>query len=167
MRVKGEVVMNCNEIRERMPEVAAGFSDATADENKHLESCGACTEELKAMRATMVLLDEWQVPEPSPYFDVRFQARLREEMAKPQAGWLRWFRRPVLAAALTVLLGVGVGLYVGKGRISDQGQPVAEVDPGPGTAVSDLQALENNHDMYSDFEMLDDLAVQQDVEANP
>jgi hypothetical protein len=73
----------------------------------------------------------------------------------------------VLAAALTVLLGVGVGLYVGKGRISDQGQPVAEVDPGPGTAVSDLQALENNHDMYSDFEMLDDLAVQQDVEANP
>ena len=36
--------------------------------------------------------------EPSPYFDVRLQARLREEMAKPQAGWLHWFRRPVLAA---------------------------------------------------------------------
>jgi len=27
--------------------------------------------------------------------------------------------------------------------------------------------LENNHDMYSDFETLDDLAVQPDVEANP
>src|ERR1700690_2642080 len=112
MRVKGEVVMNCNEIRERMPEVAAGFSDATADEKKHLESCGACAEELKAMRATMAVLDEWQAPEPSPYFDVRFQARLREEMAKPQAGWVHWFRRPVLAAALTVIMGVGVGMFV-------------------------------------------------------
>ncbi len=159
--------MNCNEIRERMPEVAAGFSETTADESKHLESCGACAEQLKAMRATMAVLDEWQVPEPSPYFDVRFQARLREEMAKPQAGWLHWFRRPVLAAALTVILGVGVGLFVTKGRMSDHGQPMAEVDAGPGTAVSDLQALENNHDMYSDFEMLDDLAVQPDVEANP
>ena len=102
-RVKGEVVMNCNEIRERMPEVAAGFGEATADENKHLESCGACAEELKAMRATMAVLDEWQGPEPSPYFDVRFQARLREEMSKPQPGWAHWFRRPVLAAALTVI----------------------------------------------------------------
>ena len=103
--------MNCNEIRERMPEVAAGFSETTADESKHLESCGAAPEQLKAMRATMALLDEWQVPEPSPYFDVRLQARLREEMAKPQAGWLHWFRRPVLAAALTVIMGVGVGVF--------------------------------------------------------
>ena len=37
---------------------------------------------------------------------------------------------------------------------------------GSGTAVSDLQTLEKNHDMYSDFEVLDDLAVQQDVAAN-
>ena len=148
-----------------MPEVAAGFGEATADENKHLESCGACAEELKAMRATMAVLDEWQMPEPSPYFDVRFQARLREEMAKPQAGWLHWFRRPVLAAALTVIMGVGVGFYVTQGGgIHNPEPPIAE---SPGTAVSDLQALENNHDMYSDFEMLDDLAVQQDVEANP
>ena len=66
------------------------------------------------MRATMALMDEWQAPEPSPYFDVRLQARLREEMAKPAAGWLQWFRRPVLAAALTVMMGVGVGLFVTK-----------------------------------------------------
>ena len=160
--------MNCNEIRERMPEVAAGFSEVTADESKHLESCGACAERLKAMRATMAVLDEWQVPEPSPYFDVRFQARLREEMAKPQAGWLRWFRAPVLAGALMVILGVGVGVYMTQGGgIRTPEPPIAVVPDSPGTAVSDLQALENNHDMYSDFEMLDDLAVQQDVEANP
>ena len=157
--------MKCNEIIERMPELAAGFSLLTADEGNHIETCGACAEEWKSRRASMALLDEWQVPEPSPYFDVRLQARLREEMAKPQSGWLRWFRQPVLAAALTVIMGVGVGLYFAKGRITDQGQPWA--DAAPGSAVSDLQSLENNHDLYSDFETLDDLDLQQDVAANP
>lgn len=160
---EGEVAMKCDQIRERMPDVAAGFSEPTGDEGKHLESCGACAEQLKAMRSTMALLDEWQVPEPSPYFDARLQARLREEMAKPQASWLQWFRRPVLAAALTIIIGVGVGLMVTRSRVPDPGQPVAEV----GTAVSDLQTLEKNHEMYSDFELLDDLDLQQDVAANP
>ena len=162
-RSEGEAVMKCDEIRERMPEVAAGFGETTAEENNHLANCSACAEKLKAMRATMAVLDEWKVPEPSPYFDVRFQARLREEMAKPQANWLRWFRQPVLAAALTVLMGVGVGLFFTQtGGIHDTEAPAA-----PGTAVSDLQTLDKNHDMYADFELLDDLDVQQDVVANP
>jgi predicted anti-sigma-YlaC factor YlaD len=160
--------MKCDEIRERMPEVAAGFSEPTVDESKHLESCGACADQLRAMRSTMALLDEWQVPEPSPYFDVRMQARLREEMAKPQAGWLHWFRRPVLAAALTVVMGVGVGLIVTRGSgIYNHGVEATVEPPAPGTAVSDLQTLEKNHEMYSDFELLDDLDLQQDVVANP
>jgi hypothetical protein len=159
--------MKCDEIRERIPDVAAGFSAPTADEGKHLESCGTCAEQLKAMRATMVLLDGWQTPEPSPYFDVRLQARLREEMSKPQAGWVHWFRRPVLAAALTVLLGVGVGLFFTRNSgIINHGQE-ASVNEPPGSAVSDLQTLDNNHDMYSDFELLDDLELQQNVAANP
>jgi hypothetical protein len=37
----------------------------------------------------------------------------------------------------------------------------------PGTAVGDLQALDNNHDLYSDFDVLDDLQVQSNVNANP
>lgn len=162
--------MNCNQIRERMPEVAAGFSEPTVDEGKHLESCGACAEELKAMRATMALLDEWQAPEPSPYFDVRLQARLREEMAKPQAGWLQWFRRPVLAAALTVLLGVGIGLFFTRGSgIINLGREstINTEPPAPGTAVSDLQTLEKNNDLYADFDLLDDLELQQDVIETP
>jgi hypothetical protein len=159
--------MKCDEIRERMPEVAAGFGQTTADESKHLESCGTCAEELKAMRATMALLDEWQAPEPSPYFDTRLQARLREEIAKPQAGWLHWFRRPVLAAALTVLLGVGVGLFVTRGSGVYKHAEEASMTEPPGTAVSDLQALDKNHEMYSDFELLDDLDLQQNVVANP
>jgi hypothetical protein len=167
--IEGEVVMKCDEIRERMPDLATGFSEPAAEEGKHLESCATCAQDLKAMRATMALLDEWQTPEPSPYFDTRLQARLREEMAKPQSGWLNWFRRPVLAAALTVLLGVGIGLFFAqKSGIYVRGpQPTTAEISEPGTAVSDLQTLDKNHELYSDFDLLDDLDLQQDVVANP
>ena len=156
--------MKCEEIRERVLDVAAGLSEPTKEESNHLASCTACAGQLKSIRSTMSLLDEWQTPEPSPYFDVRLQARLREEMAKPQAGWLHWFRRPVLAAALTVILGVGIGLFFtqSNGPVSPR-PPVAEV----GSAVSDLQTLEKNNEMYADFELLDDLDLQQSVVATP
>lgn len=165
--------MNCKEFRERMPDVATGLTEVTAEESKHLASCEACAGKLQEFRQTMALLDEWQAPEPSPYFDVRLQARLREEMARPQASWLQWFRRPILAAALTLLLGIGVGLFFAKGSgiyrpVGDD--RIAEMELQqfkPGTAVSDLQSLENNHDLYADFELLDDLEVQNDVTANP
>jgi hypothetical protein len=79
----------------------------------------------------------------------------------------------VLAAALTVLIGVGLGLFFTKSGIYKSGDDVvAVVEPQmqsaePGTAVSDLQALEKNHDLYSDFELLDDVQVQRDVVENP
>jgi len=157
--------MTCNEIRERMPDVAAGLIGTTPEESTHLASCAACAGKLAEFRQTMALLDEWKAPEPSPYFDTRLQARLREEMAKPQAGWLQWFRRPVLALALTLLIAVGGGVYfMQSGHDADQIAPFE-----PGTAVSDLQSLESNHDLYSDADsdLLDDLVVQQDVVANP
>ena len=160
--------MKCAEIQERMPDVAAGVSQPTTAENNHLANCTSCAEQLKAMQETMSLLDEWQVPEPSPYFNVRLQARLREEMAKPEAGWLlRWFRQPVMAAALTVMMGIGVGLFFTQGRRIHTPPPMVAENATPGTAVSDLQTLDKNHDLYADFDLLDDLDLQQDVTANP
>ena len=162
--------MKCEEIRELMPDLASGLMEATPEVGGHLAGCGACAGKLEEFKQTMALLDEWQAPEPSPYFDVRLQARLREEMAKPQAGWLAWFRRPVLAAALTVLIGVGVGLFFmeNSGFYKKGDDTVAVVEPQePGTAVSDLQALEKNHDLYANFDLLDDLELQHDVTENP
>ena len=166
--------MKCEEIREVMPDLATGLMEATPEISGHLSGCGACSAKLEEFQQTMALLDEWKAPEPSPYFDVRLQARLREEMANPQAGWLSWFRRPVLAAALTVLVGIGVGLFFTKGSgiyRTPKINEIAIVEPQtpsePGTAVSDLQALEKNHDLYADFDLLDDLEVQHDVTANP
>ena len=159
--------MNCDEIRERMPDVAAGLSEMMEEDSRHLASCAGCAGKLKEMRKTMALLDEWQAPEPSPYFDTRLHARLREEMAKPQASWMQWFRRPVLAAALTLVLGVGVGLFFTRSDgVYAPGRVTQISDAAPGTAVGDLQALDKNHDLYSDADLLDELEVQQDVGAN-
>lgn len=164
--------MKCEEIREMMPDMASGLMGMTPEIGGHTAGCAACRGKMEEVRQTMALLDEWRAPEPSPYFDVRLQARLREEMAKPQAGWLAWFRRPVLAAALTVLMAVGVGLFFSKGSAIYKGDDEVAVNDTlsattEGTAVSDLQSLEKNHELYSDFDLLDDLQVQQDVAANP
>ena len=156
-----------------MPDLASGMMELAPEAGGHLAECGACAERLKEFQQTMALLDEWKAPEPSPYFDMRLQARLREEMAKPQPGWIGWFRRPMLAGALTVLMGVGVGLFFTSDKgVHNRRVEVAAVESEtapaePGTAVSDLQSLEKNHDLYSDFDLLDDLEVQHDVVANP
>jgi anti-sigma factor RsiW len=165
--------MKCEEIQEMIPDLASGMVGITPEISGHLAGCGACATKMEEFRQTMALLDEWRAPEPSPYFDVRLQARLREEMAKPQPGWLAWFRRPVMAAALSLLIATGVGLFLTEGSGSYKANPNviaindASVQAEPGTAVSDLQALEKNHDLYSDFDLLDDLEVQHDVVANP
>src|ERR1700678_758310 len=122
--------MKCEEMREIMLDLASGLMEVTPEINGHLSVCGACTGKLEEFKQTMALLDQWQAPEPSPYFDVRLQARLREEIAKPQAGWLAWLRRPVLAAALTVLIGVGGGLFFMKNSGFYKGDDtVAVVEP--------------------------------------
>jgi len=159
-------MMNCQEIRELMPDLAAGLSAVTPELSEHLRACVGCAGALQQIRQTMNLLDEWQAPEPSPYFDVRLQARLREEMAKPRRGGLQWFRKPALAVSLAVLMAASVSLFR-NGAVNAPAVPAMATVAEPGTAVGDLQALDNNHDLYSDFDVLDDLQVQPDVNANP
>lgn len=165
--------MKCNEIREVMPDLAAGLTAVTPEVKAHLDACAECAGKLEAFRQTMSLLDEWQAPEPSPYFDVRMRARWREESSKQSSGWMRWLRKPVLAASFALVMVVGVSLVrMNSGeRGGNTAAPLVAVGPQaqaePGTAVGDLQALEKNQNLYSDFDVLDDLAVQSDVTANP
>jgi hypothetical protein len=160
--------MKCTEIIDRMPDLAAGLEMASAAENQHLESCASCARQFEDFRRTMALLDEWQAPEPSPYFDVRLRARLREEQAKPTS-WLYWLRKPALAASLAVLMVMSITLFRTDGGWHGglDGSSAVAVMAEPGTAVGDLQALDKNSELYSDFEVLDDLQVQPDVSANP
>ena len=168
--------MNCNQIRELLPGIitSAGMDATTLqpEVSNHIASCDACATHLRDLQKTMALLDEWQAPEPSPYFDTRLQARLREEMARPHAAWFSWLRRPAWAMSLAAVIIAGA-LVVGNKSYISQTETIATKPPSlglpvqPGTAVGDLQALERNDELYADFDMLDDLQVQDDVTANP
>ncbi|MGH9499490.1 MAG: anti-sigma factor family protein [Terriglobales bacterium] len=159
--------MKCNEVCELMPDLAAGMGTSTPEVDEHLKSCAACAGKLAEVRQTLALLDEWRAPEPSPYFDTRMMARLREEKGQPR-GWWQWMRKPALAVSLGVLMVMSVTLFRNDAglRKHNDGQVVAAVAE-PGTAVGDLSAMDKNSELYSDFDVLDDLQVQQDVNANP
>jgi len=160
--------MKCTEIRELFPDLAAGLVAAEPEVNDHLRACVDCAGTLEEFRKTMALLDEWQAPEPSPYFDVRLQARLREEAAKRPSSWMAWMRRPALVVSLAAIVVVGAAvLRLEEKKIRHLKNGPMAVNIEPGTAVGDLQALDNNHDIYSDSDLLDDLQVQEDVNANP
>jgi anti-sigma factor RsiW len=164
--------MKCEEIKDLMLDVAAGAGEASPELNSHLRGCKACTDKLAEMRKTMALLDEWQAPEPSPYFDTKLMARVREERAKPErSAWFSWIRMPVLAGglALVMMMAGGVSWFT-RGRIrldaqQKNGTPVPQVIQA-GTAVGDLQTLDKNEDLYANFDLLDDLQVQPDVDAD-
>ena len=164
--------MKCDQIKDLMLDLAAGAGESTPALNEHLLGCAACASRLEEMRKTMALLDEWQVPEPSPYFDTRLAARMREERAKPErATWFAWLRMPVLAGSLAlVLMMVGGVSWFTRGRnpssVAEKGGTPAPVVSQPGTAVGDLQALDKNEDLYANFDLLDDLQVQPDVDAD-
>jgi hypothetical protein len=159
--------MKCDEIRELMPDVAAGFDAATPEMNRHLESCAECAAELAGFRQTMALMDEWKAPEPSPYFDVRLRARLREEAAKP-AIWWHWLRKPALAVSLAVLMVASITLVRTDAGHNKSQETLATVETvEQGTAVGDLLSLDKNNEIYSDFDLLDEMQAQEDVNATP
>jgi hypothetical protein len=156
--------MLCKNIKEEIFE--AVLSGAAPGENAkaHILGCAACEKEYQSMRSTMNLLDTWETPEPSPYFDVRLRARLREAKNEAQekhgvvAQWLEkiglrqltW--KPVAAGAFALIMAVGGGLYMGNpAGIVNHGTTVQAACP-----VVDLQALDKNQQVLNALQDLDD-----------
>ncbi len=111
----------------------------------------------------MALLDTWKGPEPSPYFLSRLDARMREQREAEPASWpARWFARlrarflygphprvrPLAAMALTVMLLVGGGTYLG---VTNWDQTA---NPPEAAVVHDLQTLDSNAQLLDQLETL-------------
>jgi hypothetical protein len=138
-------------------------AEGNLDARNHLADCAACRGQLQELRATMALLDEWKAPEPNPYFLTRLNARLDEERGAAPASWpvrvLAGLRarlvygsqlslRPVAAMAMTVVILVGGGAYLG---LSNLEQPPAQHETA---VVHDLQTLDNNAQLLDQLENL-------------
>jgi len=145
--------MNCKDINEQLMDVAIGVP-VEAGVTEHLGTCSACGVRLESLRRTMSLLEEWNAPEPSPYFDTRLQAQLREEAARPR-GIFAWLRKPVLAATMAGLMTIGVLTFYHASTRNLSEPKMAQAEPG--TAVGDLQRLDKNNEVLANFDILDDL----------
>ena len=113
----------------------------------------------QAMLDVMALLDEWEAPEPSPWFDSRMMARFREEQSRAPEGWFARLRdrfqfgnpvgyRPVLAGATALLLLAGGGSYFGFMH-TQQTAPA-----GTRRTLQDLQVLDNNSQAIQQMDQL-------------
>jgi hypothetical protein len=152
--------MMCEELRQKFMEAVLGAPEAVSPEmQRHLQGCAACGEEMASLRRTMSLLEEWQAPEPSPYFGTRLRAQLREESVLSAGSWLAWLRRPVVAVAAVLLMALGAGLLE-MGHFGGDRNTLANNDniirvSSSDSAVGDLQYLDKNADLFSDFDALD------------
>jgi hypothetical protein len=144
--------MNCNDVRENLIELLSeGPGDPAVA--AHVRECGACAGELESLRSTMALMDEWEAPEPSPYFLTRLQAHVREEQQKSPQGWMAWLRRPTLAVSLAAVLAAG-GLLMRMNNFIHRDSSPTTVS----AAVNDLESLDKNHDLLVNSDLLDELS---------
>jgi hypothetical protein len=151
---------NCTGMDAKLANLLLNPASAPAKVQTHVDGCEGCRRELDELRAAMALLDTWESPEPSPYFLTRLKARLRQERAAEPAGWFARLRarfvygagtqvRPLAAMALTFVLLVGGGAYLGITNWDQQ--PAA---PGQAAVVHDLQTMDSNTQLLDQLEAL-------------
>jgi len=159
-----QVKTNCTEMDAKVADMLLDPDAVPAKVQSHVAECNQSQSELEELKATIRLLDTWEAPEPNPYFLTRLGARMREEREAVPAGWLagaiarlranyaygsRLHARPLAAMALTIILLVGGGAYLG---VTDWMQPA---QPSPQAAVvHDLQTLDNNAQVLDQMEAL-------------
>ncbi len=145
--------MNCKDVRGNLIELLAGPSPGPMA--AHVRQCSACAQELESLRKTMALLDEWEAPEPSPYFLTRLGANVREERAKAPARStiFSWMRRPAMAVSLAAALAAGGSIY----RFGPWTGTTPSL-PDTGTAVADVEALERNHEVLVNTDLIDEMS---------
>jgi hypothetical protein len=152
---------NCKNCRSHLSDLLLddAYVAAHPELNEHLSACAECRAELEELRSTFDLLDDWQAPEISPYFDSRLHARLREAMeARPESFWERTRSfllfstgrqlRPALAGALAfamILSGGGTFVFINHGSQ----QPATS-----SAAVNDLLILDNNAQALQQMDQL-------------
>src|SRR5205823_13257429 len=85
--------MLCKELKDEIFEAALSGAAPGESVQAHISTCDACEREFQSLRSIMDVLDTWTAPEPSPYFVVRLQARLRELKEEARVFFARWMEK--------------------------------------------------------------------------
>jgi hypothetical protein len=147
-------------MNEKVAELVLESRPLSEEARKHVAECAGCATELAAMQKTWKLLDEWQAPEPSAFFDARLYARLRVEQTTAPASfferakaWLLYSSklqmRQLAAGALATVVVIGGGTFA----LLDHEQP-APVSQASAT-VRDLQSYDGNAQLFQQLNALD------------
>ncbi len=152
--------MNCTQCQAALPDLLLdpGTRQAIAAQI-HVDSCSSCEQEFTQLQATFAMLDGWVAPEPSPWFDGRLMARLREEQAAQPESFLERLRstllfstgrqlRPVLAGALALVLAVSGGTVLSLSHILHPDAVEASA------TVQDLQLIDRNDQALQTMDQL-------------
>lgn len=152
--------MNCKTCKSHLPDLLLedGYEAAHPEIAAHLKACESCASELSELRSTMAMMDAWTAPEPSPYFDSKLRARVREAAAaQPEGFFERVYAfltfstgrqlRSAMAGALMLLVLAGAGSFAGV-EIANRPQPQ------PSATVNDLKILDNNAQAYQQMDQL-------------
>ena len=156
--------MKCKDFLGVMLDAAAGLEHRSMELNAHLKSCHRCSVKFHGLSTTMDLLDEWKCPEPSHSFDSQLWAGLAEGSTSPgRSGW-SFLARQLLAGGLATLVFVGILTVRYRTRSLKPATQQSESEIVPGSAVGDLQTLEEVDSVSGDSDLLDQLVPeQQDV----
>jgi hypothetical protein len=156
------------------PDFAAGNPVMAA----HLAACAECRTELAELRSTFALLDEYSAPEPSPYFDSRLHARLREVQAEAPEGFFARLHsyflfstgralQPAMATALALMLLIGGGGTFWQMHGTQQTDPSQPHAVSASAAVNDLNVLDNNAQAEQQMGQLLDQSGSEDGDTPP
>ena len=166
--------MNCKDFQDELPDLLlTPNSTPSLAAVAHLKTCPPCTEEYLSFQQTFGLLDTWAPVEPTPFFDGKLNARIRELQAEPAMSWFERLQtrllfntgrhfRPALAGALSLalLLGIGGGSYVSISHSAAM--------PGEASAtLTDLQILDRNDQTFKQMDELQQDDDSQTQTLNP
>ena len=153
--------MNCKTCQTHLPDLLldAGYEAAHPEIAAHLKGCASCAKELAELRATYALMDAWTAPEPSPYFDSKLRARVREAAAaQPEGLFERMYAfltfstrlqlRSSMAGALMLILLLGGGSFAGFEIATTRAHAQ------PSATVNDLKILDNNAQALQQMDQL-------------
>ena len=149
--------MDCRKMNAQLTDLLLDAAAVPAEVRRHVEDCALCRTQLAELNATMALLDQWQAPEPTPYFDGKLHARLRSEQSAPPAGFLERLRarllfgsnlhmQPLVAGALALVILIGGGTYADL-RLHSA--------PRESATVRDLQSLDGNAQVFQQLDSVD------------